>query len=444
MQGARLKRRRFVQAVQRCVRLPPSAYLIIGGLFAVAAVNVVLLGQVLKSPICSAATSRAQEPTSVQKAEPGRRAPRKLWTVMSTQCTPYQDWQVLVAIRSHEMLGFPGPIVRLMACNDDEYEPAASSYDKYSVVRVHDYDTGDDYPDDYFPPRNKANNLRDWLAMDGGPDDDDVIVLIDPDQIFIRHINVGNVVHGHAIASYFVLNENFIDRASRFCGDECLPFTKAEDIMRLHVGPPYIQTAGDFRRHAGLWANLTEMIRSVPELREEFDWLSEMYSYILAALKLGIEHEQLMMMITNGEDPDDPWDLARWFAISKEPLVGLHYCQDYAVGDMSWGKHTYHDFDIRDCNKSAFFPELNDVSLAELRRLRGLPLVDDGTRSKGELDRIRMAWVYDNVVHVANAAIRGYYEEFCAPDAPADPNPGMEEPRESGNDGRDVNLNEAT
>lgn len=205
------------------------------------------------------------------------------------------------------------------------------------------------------------------------------------------------------------------------------------------------------------------MIRSVPELREEFDWLSEMYSYILAALKLGIEHEQLMMMITNGEDPDDPWDLARWFAISKEPLVGLHYCQDYAVGDMSWGKHTYHDFDvrwvpglrcspvpqrrcgqIRDCNKSAFFPELNDVSLAELRRLRGLPLVDDGTRSKGELDRIRMAWVYDNVVHVANAAIRGYYEEFCAPDAPADPNPGMEEPRESGNDGRDVNLNEAT
>lgn len=91
------------------------------------------------------------------------------------QCTPYQDWQVLVAIRSHEMLGFPGPIVRLMACNDDEYEPAASSYDKYSVVRVHDYDTGDDYPDDYFPPRNKANNLRDWLAMDGGPDDDDVI-----------------------------------------------------------------------------------------------------------------------------------------------------------------------------------------------------------------------------------------------------------------------------
>ena len=100
------------------------------------------------------------------------------------QCNTFNDWNTLVAVNSHRRLLIDGPFIRLMACNDDTYEPPQLQYDKYHLIRVKDHNPldGDD-----FPPRNKGHNVMDWLNGLHGPENslphpDDIIALIDPEQ----------------------------------------------------------------------------------------------------------------------------------------------------------------------------------------------------------------------------------------------------------------------
>lgn len=52
-----------------------------------------------------------------------------------------------------------GPLVRLMACDDDSYEPPKLANADYTLVRVKNYEFFDN---DHFPPETK-----DIMSMNG-------------------------------------------------------------------------------------------------------------------------------------------------------------------------------------------------------------------------------------------------------------------------------------
>lgn len=62
--------------------------------------------------------------------------PPRLFSVMSTECSPFHDWQALTLIHNHKKQGIQGFLVRLMACDDPNYILPEHSYEKYRVVRM--------------------------------------------------------------------------------------------------------------------------------------------------------------------------------------------------------------------------------------------------------------------------------------------------------------------
>lgn len=71
----------------------------------------------------------------------------RLFSVFSSECSPFQDWQAQTLIHNHRMQGIQGSLVRLLACDDPHYVLPEHSYDKYRVVRTPNFGTRGD--DDY-------------------------------------------------------------------------------------------------------------------------------------------------------------------------------------------------------------------------------------------------------------------------------------------------------
>ena len=95
---------------------------------------------------------------------------RRIHTVFSTDCRPYQDWQSHALATNHRKMNIEGRLVRLMACDDPNYDLPKSSYSKYRVVRTPDFarlNTTDSYW-----PINRPMGLSYWLS--GMSDDTDV------------------------------------------------------------------------------------------------------------------------------------------------------------------------------------------------------------------------------------------------------------------------------
>lgn len=214
---------------------------------------------------------------------------RQIWTVVSTQCSPFQDWNVIVAANSHQRLAIPGRFVRLLACNDDSYEVPAPNYDKFSVFRHRDYEI--DHKDDPFrksalstallslrhtkslasAPRLKALALRDWLAaVSGDLADNDVVILLDPDQIFLGHPNTTSVENGHAQAAAYALNTNFLSVAAAHCHDSRCKVRPGMDMSNLLYGAPYIMTVHDAKLIAAKWSTRTELFRQDKPIADQF------------------------------------------------------------------------------------------------------------------------------------------------------------------------------
>ena len=119
-----------------------------------------------------------------------------VFTVLSTGCSPSQDWQSQTLMYNHRKLGIKGDLVRLMACDDPNYVLPCHSYENYRVVRTPDFDV--DFPDDKYSPRNRPGGLDYWLNGRSNdtdlPLDDDVLIMVDPDMVFLtNHIDVSNV-----------------------------------------------------------------------------------------------------------------------------------------------------------------------------------------------------------------------------------------------------------
>ena len=238
-----------------------------------------------------------------------------------------------------------------------------------------------------------------------------VIIQVDSDHIFLSsHNDVSNVMTGVGMAAAYDLGQGWIqDWGKPFCDGKCDTLEKGYDAS---YGAPIVLTAGDARRHADLWSDLTEEFRQ----RDSKGWMTEMYSGIMAARRLGIRINVVRMMLSGAEaGASEPWEQVRGWHDSPAG-VGVwvaHYCQKYAIGNFTWYKHDHGKTDIRWCNRSLVdFPSPDAMDMVEMQRAREGPLdYNNGTR-EAVMDA-RNVWMVDHTLEPVRQAIDEYFNEFC-------------------------------
>jgi hypothetical protein len=103
------------------------------------------------------------------------RSGRRVFTVFSTSCSPFQDWQAQALLYSHKLQNIEGELVRLMACGNSNYSLPKHSHDHYRVIRTPDFNAR--VWCDNYSPRNRPQSMSYWLNGRSGdtdlPHDDD-------------------------------------------------------------------------------------------------------------------------------------------------------------------------------------------------------------------------------------------------------------------------------
>ena len=246
---------------------------------------------------------------------------KRVFTVFSTGCSPSQDWQPQTLIYNHRKLGVKGDLVRLMACDDPNYVLPRHSYEKYRAVRTPDFDV--DFPDDRYSPRNRPGGLDYWLSGRSNdtdlPLDDDILVMVDPDMVFItNHIDVSNVTRGVGIGSLYGLGKWILgyDFVQQTCDGKC---EVLEPDYNPSFGHPMVLTAGDTRMHAVVWMNVTEQMRKLQK-----KWETEMFSNVVAHRILDIRINVFPTMLSHYGANSEPWDIVQWNAEPRLLEYGWH------------------------------------------------------------------------------------------------------------------------
>ena len=329
----------------------------------------------------------------------------KTFTVFSTECSAFHDWQSQTLIQSHRNNKIEGELIRLMSCDDEDYIYPPSSYGKFRVVRTPNFRMldGDDYS-----PRNRPNALAYWLNGSSGdkdlPSPKDLIVSLDPDMVYLEMNDLSSVRDGYGLAAKYNLGRDWIKEwAIPFCDGKC---EILEDEFDPSYGHPLILTAGDMRVLAGVWGDVLEKMRGV-----HHGWQTEMYAQIIAARVLGIKIVVQGMMISSGEDDDEIWDNV----VQKNTVAMLvaHYCITYSVESFSWSKHDWHDLDIKNCQSQIFRPPTSREKEIMGKSRGGELVFTNGAISREVMVRNREVWLLDKTYHQGQCAILDFYAEFC-------------------------------
>lgn len=84
--------------------------------------------------------------------------------------------------------------------------------------------------------RNKPFSIAYWLdgfsKDDDLPEDDDIVMSINPDMIFLSSdINLGSIEDNRGVASYYSLGSNWVkDWALPFCDGKCDDIADPSDV----------------------------------------------------------------------------------------------------------------------------------------------------------------------------------------------------------------------
>jgi hypothetical protein len=161
---------------------------------------------------------------------------------------------------------------------------------------------------------NKPNGLLHWAEAHKDEDVDEVIVLIDPDFLFLtkfhlarpdvtvvgrQHENLRDrdiVFPGQPAAASYGLGSQWLEfDLVKICGNNshCTNTTRNEVYQHYSAGPPYILHRKDVLPLAKKWASL------VPGVYDEYPQLyAEMYAYSMASAHLQLKHNLVNNLFT--------------------------------------------------------------------------------------------------------------------------------------------------
>jgi len=339
----------------------------------------------------------------------------RLHLVVSSDCSAYQRWQVLVQVQSARSVGQRGAYTWILSgCSEDDQRDVRALVEASfggRLLAVHftpDYSNmstyGGPYADGklkrYFNGRrspygnkykfnNKPNAFAHWLQASETLQAHETAVLIDPDFLFLRPLEISpdKGQPGRPSAQFYGLGDQWVREFDRgaICGNHslCTATTSKEVYDSFSVGPPYLVHHADAARLAATWAEF------VPRVYDQYPQLyAEMFAYAMAAAHLDLKHSYLREMIGcmvswptkrfgerwvlesanisrkalrqhRQEIPEAPRSPALCFprsGLATSPPVFLHYCQHFTDGNMSFFKRNVAPGSVLDCATGPFQP----------------------------------------------------------------------------------------
>lgn len=299
--------------------------------------------------------------------------------VFSTDCSAFQRWQSYLLFYSAFKVHQPGIVTRIASgCNSEEEKREQLFHEMISNTMSSSFklhltphfstvkdDTGKDTGTEY-KFFNKPYGLLHWLEhSDETIEDDDIVILLDPDQVFTRPItnNFSNlehnilvgktpktkVEHGSPFAQKYGLGAKWREfNLETITNSSDTPARKVSSKMgmeRYPAGPPYLATAKDMHTIARYWADF------VPRVHAEYPHLlAEMYAFCIAAAhaELPMQIVTTLMVSDSSSGRGEGWSLIESIdddnlcdpSIMEETALPsvLHYCQRYMVGQYMFGK----------------------------------------------------------------------------------------------------------
>ena len=222
--------------------------------------------------------------------------------------------------------------------------------------------------------------MKHWLDHAQPPiPEDEVVVLLDPDMIFLRPITsqvrgLQNNLHrkkyrpetlqeyvtaGRPVAQEYGLGAPWTNdqhlkfNRSAVCppGSPCLKVEKLFGEEHYSVGPPYLVIKSDMDKMAQVWTTF------VPRVYSFYPYLlAEMYAYSMAAAHLDLPHFQMEnLMVSNTEAGGEGWPWVDALPDVCAPAVDgifypgqaipsvLHYCQTFSIGTERFYKGGHRD-----------------------------------------------------------------------------------------------------
>lgn len=209
-------------------------------------------------------------------------------------------------VYSHKKIGQPGPLTRILSCNEEDWD--AMSEEAKNIVTTHVAPSYSTHPrtGDRYPAYNKPVAVIDWLAKNDILEE--FILIIDADMIMRRKIipEEHGAKRGLAVSAFFGYMIGVANELAEKHIPEVLP---REDSLAGPVGRKGDQVGGftmmessDLRKVAPLWLKYTEDVREDPDAWKltgdqysktpgDKPWISEMYGYSFACAKADVWHK---------------------------------------------------------------------------------------------------------------------------------------------------------
>ncbi|KAL0028761.1 hypothetical protein WJX79_007135 [Trebouxia sp. C0005] len=274
---------------------------------------------------------------------------RLIHTVVPSECSEYQDWQVLGQFWSWKKIGSPGMFTRIACCEMGKLK-GQNIVNPYQVYYTNTNVDPEGIEDNYIP-YNKPYGVMSWL-QDVKPAGD-YFLIVDPDMTFHRSFTVDELKAGPGwgaaqhMWSRSLLQEE--EEAVNMLGEEEARLPLADE-----VGEVYLNAAEDLTRIAPLWWNYTKQMRVFHETYAkelpkdtplERPWIAEMYGIALGAAQLGVHHHGYHNLVMHPPGVQG--------ALNQEGpnMVVSHYAWNAEVPSFSWkwNKHAFKNWSALSC-----------------------------------------------------------------------------------------------
>ena len=253
--------------------------------------------------------------------------PSDYLVLITATCSAYMDWQSLAAYDKIREVWPEATVIRLLHCSMEDrskykYENLVPS------VYTTDCSVHPRYKDEY-PPLNRPVAVKEFF--DQTPLESikqKWIVIMDSDTLLRKPMNYFPVAKGKPVAQ---LASILMDKMYTACQHT---ISTDDSVIRqlpvYDIGSPYILHKEDAKKLAPYWVHFTNVLRENAHTKDYIGWIVEMYSYIMAAAYLGLDH-------TVRSDLQSRWP----YTDTAEDVCSYHYDLDQEKDGHKWSKRNY-------------------------------------------------------------------------------------------------------
>jgi len=354
------------------------------------------------------------------------------YTVFSTACIPFHDWQSEALVYSHFKYNVSGILVRIDSCDKPNYTYPHIWHPRYQIFQTPSFHQQTNKLGlDTYSGYNRPGGLVYWLEHDHAAKLAEYVVVLDPDMILRSQIDVtmmGQPTNwdfagpGRVGGGVYEFGTGWYEKAKMEfkelgCPGRTCTLTEQELQMFL-IGPPLVFTYSDLLQLATPWMEFTKAYRVYDNNQ---GWAQEMFGLTMALAFHGNKPNVSSFLFVSASHCEmEGWDCydlksphgrnARFkFHPQKAHPNGpvLHYCQEYKLSSsLTFYKYSWTD------NSAKRLMDCGKMVLPRPPALKNI--MDNTTAFTNEIARNRReAFMIDAIAEDVNEAITHYRELYC-------------------------------